>query len=123
MPETAIMVETDRLILRRYREEDLQDLYEYLSDEEVVRYEPYKAMGIDEVKEELAQRISTGEMIAVVLKKYTESMRNVIPAIRVHGDCWKVWASGEKLISVRTCIFGRMTKAIRSGRTRLSIPF
>ena len=37
-----MILETDRLILRRYRGDDLQDLYEYLSDEEVVKYEPYR---------------------------------------------------------------------------------
>ena len=41
------------MILRRYREEDLQDLYEYLSDEEVVKYEPYRPMDLREVQEEL----------------------------------------------------------------------
>ena len=61
-------METDRLILRRYRETDLQDLYEYLSDEEVVRYEPYRPMNMDEVQEELAARITSDEMIAVELK-------------------------------------------------------
>ena len=36
-----MIAETNRLILRRYRESDLQDLYEYLSDPEVVAFEPY----------------------------------------------------------------------------------
>ena len=39
--EKNVILETDRVILRRYREGDLQDLYEYLSDAEVVKYEPY----------------------------------------------------------------------------------
>ncbi len=39
-----ILAETERFILRRYQEEDLQDLYEYLSDIEVVKYEPYKPL-------------------------------------------------------------------------------
>ena len=42
--ERNMMLETERLILRRYREEDLQDLYEYLSHEDVVKYEPYRPM-------------------------------------------------------------------------------
>ena len=63
--DKIILLETNRLILRRYCENDLEDLYEYLSDEEVVKYEPYKSMNIDEVKENLAWRISTDEMIAV----------------------------------------------------------
>ena len=37
-------METDRLILRRYGTFDFQDLYEYLSDSEVVKFEPYKPM-------------------------------------------------------------------------------
>ena len=45
-----ILAETERLILRRYRQEDLQDLYEYLSDQEVVEYEPYKPLTFDETK-------------------------------------------------------------------------
>ena len=43
-----MIAETGRLILRRYRENDLQDLYEYLSDPEVVAYEPYKPMTLGE---------------------------------------------------------------------------
>ncbi len=44
------VMETERLILRRYTESDLQDLYEYLSDEEVVKYEPYGPMSIQETR-------------------------------------------------------------------------
>ena len=43
-------IETERLILRRYTIDDLQDLFEYLSDEKVVKYEPYKPMNIEEAK-------------------------------------------------------------------------
>ena len=32
-----MILETEHLILRRYREDDLQDLHEYLSDAEVVQ--------------------------------------------------------------------------------------
>lgn len=71
------MIETNRLILRRYCKEDLQDLYEYLSDEEVVKYEPYKPMNMDEVKENLDWRISTDEMIAVELKNFHRMIGNV----------------------------------------------
>ena len=40
-------LETERLVIRRFKEEDWKDLYEYLSDEEVVRYEPYQAFSIE----------------------------------------------------------------------------
>ena len=77
MSETKIIIETDRLILRRYCKEDLQDLYEYLSDEEVVKYEPYKPMDINEVEGNLDWRISTDEMIAVVLKSNNKMIGNI----------------------------------------------
>ena len=72
-----ILLETERLILRRYKAEDLEDLYEYLSDDEVVRYEPYKAMTMDEVKDNLKWRIETDEMLAVELKDNHKMIGNV----------------------------------------------
>ena len=39
-----IIAETERLLLRRFEEYDLEDLYEYLSDREVVKFEPYLPM-------------------------------------------------------------------------------
>ena len=35
MDSKSIVAETDRLILRRYKEDDLQDLFEYLSNPKV----------------------------------------------------------------------------------------
>ena len=69
--------ETDRLILRRYKKEDLQDLFEYLSDKKVVEYEPYRPMTLDQTKENLEWRIKTDEMIAVELKKSRKMIGNV----------------------------------------------
>ena len=37
MEKKRIIAETERLILRRYEEEDLQDLFAYVSDGEVVK--------------------------------------------------------------------------------------
>lgn len=75
--ENKIIMETDRLIIRRYCKEDLQDLYEYLSDEDVVKYEPYKPMDIKEVEDNLAWRISSDEMLAIVLKSNNKMIGNV----------------------------------------------
>ncbi len=75
MPEKRI--ETDRLILRRFGPEDLQDLYEYLSDQDVVKYEPYQPMSLQEVQGELALRIASDEMIAVVRKEDNRLIGNV----------------------------------------------
>lgn len=77
MDSKTIIAETKRLILRRYKREDLQDLFEYLSDIEVVKYEPYKPLTFDEAKENLEWRIETDEMIAVELKDSCKMIGNV----------------------------------------------
>ena len=71
------MIETERLILRRYREDDLQDLYEYLSDPEVVKFEPYLPMSMEETVAELRSRIADPEMIAVELKSTGKLIGNL----------------------------------------------
>ena len=55
----------------------MQDLYEYLSDETVVRFEPYRPMDMNEVKGNLNRRISTDEMIAVECKSDHKLIGNV----------------------------------------------
>lgn len=70
-------VETERLILRRFRKSDLQDLYEYLSNPSVVAFEPYKAMNLEEVRKELQSRIDSEEMIAVEEKATGKLIGNV----------------------------------------------
>ena len=77
MNDAIIIAETERLILRRYKKEDVQDLFEYLSDKEVVKYEPYKQQTFDETKENLEWRISTDEMVAVELKNLHKMIGNV----------------------------------------------
>ena len=72
-----MIAETERLILRRYKKEDLEDLFEYLSDPEVVKYEPYKPMTLKETEDNLRWRIGTDEMIAVELKSSHKMIGNV----------------------------------------------
>lgn len=77
MPQKPFCIETQRLFLRRFREGDLDDLYQYLSDPEVVRFEPYKPMSLEETRENLEWRVSTEEMIAVELKDTGRLIGNV----------------------------------------------
>ncbi len=77
MEGRIIIAQTERLILRRYEKEDLQDLFEYLSDIEVVEYEPYKPLTLNETKENLEWRIGTDEMIAIELKNAHKMIGNV----------------------------------------------
>lgn len=48
---------TDRLLIRKFREIDGEDLYEYLSDEEVVKFEPYKTFSREKAYDEAKRRI------------------------------------------------------------------
>ncbi len=70
-------METERLILRRYRPSDLQDLFEYLSDPETVAFEPYEPMNLEEAQKNLEWRVSTEEMIAAELKESGKMIGNV----------------------------------------------
>ena len=73
----SIIAETQRLILRRFRDDDLQDLHEYLSDAQVVRFEPYPPMNLAEAREELARRTAAEDMIAVELKSTGKLIGNI----------------------------------------------
>ena len=76
MENRSILAETPRLILRRYEKGDLQDLFEYLSDAEVVKYEPHKPMTLAEAERSLDWRIGTDEMIAVEWKDSRKMISN-----------------------------------------------
>lgn len=71
------IIKTDRLILRRFTQDDLLDLFEYLSDPEVVRFEPYRPMTLEEAGQELDRRIASDEMIAVELKSSGKVIGNI----------------------------------------------
>ena len=62
------ILETERLILRRFCPEDWKDLHEYLSDPEVVCYEPYEVFTETQSREEAARRSGDGDFWAVCLK-------------------------------------------------------
>ena len=60
--------ETERLIIRRFIPEDWKDLYDYLSKEEVVKYEPYDVFNEEQSKGEAARRETDPSFWAVCLK-------------------------------------------------------
>lgn len=63
-----MQIETERLILRPFQPEDGEGLYEYLSDAEVVRYEPYTPMSPEEAREEAGRRAKNNDFWAVCKK-------------------------------------------------------
>lgn len=68
---------TERLIIRRFKASDWQDIYEYLSDEEVIRYEPYEAMTKEQVKRETEKRVDHESFYAVCLKETEKMIGNI----------------------------------------------
>lgn len=72
-----IMMETERLIIRKFKVDDWEDLYEYLSQESVVRYEPYDVYNEDESKQEAMYRSKDDAFLAVCLKENNKLIGNV----------------------------------------------
>ncbi len=100
MTERKTILETDRLVLRRFCEEDLLDLYEYLSDETVVRFEPCQAMDLNETKETLNGRISSDEMVAAALKSEGKLIGNIC----ILRSWRRAWPTSAAPTPVRGCI-------------------
>ncbi len=58
-------LETERLTIRFFEESDYNDLYEYLSDEETIRFEPYEVFSLEQCIQEAKQRAENHEFYAV----------------------------------------------------------
>lgn len=71
------ILETERLILRKFSCEDWKDLHEYLSKESVIKYEPYGVFTEEECKEEALYRSNEDAFWAVCLKENNKLIGNV----------------------------------------------
>ncbi len=69
--------ETDRLIIRRFAPEDGEALYDYLSLEEVVKYEPYGVFTLEASGKEARCRANNDAFWAVCLKGDDRLIGNV----------------------------------------------
>lgn len=63
------MIETNRLIIRRFDPSDYSDLYEYLSLPVTYTFEPGKPISLGEAKELTLQRSAGDDFWAVILKR------------------------------------------------------
>jgi RimJ/RimL family protein N-acetyltransferase len=72
-----VILESKRLILRKFNSDDWQDLYEYLSKEEVVKYEPYSTFSQEDCKKEATDRSDNNAFWAVCLKENNKMIGNV----------------------------------------------
>ena len=82
-------IATDRLVICRFRPEDWQDIYEYLSDEEVVRYLPYEAYTIDRAREAAIKRAEQDLFYAVCLKE-TGKVIGELLFKKMEFDTWEL---------------------------------
>lgn len=89
-------METERLSIRRFSPEDWQDLHEYLSQENVVKFEPYGVFTQEECRQEAARRAGDPSFWAVYLKDCGKLIGNVYLA-KGEFDTWELgFVFGER---------------------------
>ena len=70
-------LETKRLYIRRFEKSDGEDLFEYLSDEDVVKYEPYHVFTKEQALQEAIRRSSRKDFFAICLKESNKLIGNL----------------------------------------------
>lgn len=70
-------ISTERLIIRRFARDDWQDLYEYLSNKDVIFFEPYDVLSEEQCKEEAINRENNKSFLAVCLKTSNKVIGNL----------------------------------------------
>ena len=82
MKKSELRLETARFILRPFEPKDESDLYEMLSNDEAVRFEPYEAMSAEQAKKALDERIGSDEWFAIEEKSSHKVIGSVFIAER-----------------------------------------
>ncbi len=81
-----LQLETDRLILRNYKESDLCGLKEYFGREEVAKYEDFYPMTEEEIKEQTAEWKDMDNRLVAELKTERRIIGSVGYWIDEDGD-------------------------------------
>lgn len=82
-------METKRLLLRKFNENDWLDLYEYLSDEDVVKFEPYDIFTVDACKQEAIRRSNDDSFWVVCVKDINKMIGNIYLS-KQDFDTWEL---------------------------------
>ena len=82
-------MKTKRLIIRRFTPEDWQDLFEYLSQETVVKYEPYEVFTEEASKQEAVRRSEDNAFWAVCLEDSGKLIGNIYLS-KLKFDTWEL---------------------------------
>lgn len=83
-------LQSERLIIREFHSNDWEDLYEYLSDEEVIKFEPYEVFTKEQAMKEALRREHDRTFFAVCLKETNKLIGNLYLA---KGD-FETWEFG-----------------------------
>lgn len=90
----ARMLETERLILRPFQENDYVDLHEYLSLEEIYRFEPGRPVSLEEAKKIATKRAAGEDFWAVTLKDKNRKLIGHISFLRSKPRNLLAWEIG-----------------------------
>lgn len=82
-------METERLSIRKFCVNDWKDLHEYLSQEEVVKFEPYDVFSEEASKEETLHRSKNDDFWAVCLKENGKLIGNIYLS-KQDFDTWEL---------------------------------
>jgi RimJ/RimL family protein N-acetyltransferase len=104
-------IHTERLIIRKFEDTDWNDLHEYLSDEIVVKYEPYEVYSEEEAKTEAKNRSENECFYAVCIKETGKLIGNLYFA-KGEFDTWEIgyvfnrtyWGNGYAIESAKALI-------------------
>jgi RimJ/RimL family protein N-acetyltransferase len=80
---------TKRLLIRRFTPDDWEDLFEYLSQESVVKFEPYEVFTEEGSKLEATKRSKDNNFWAVCLKNTGKLIGNIYLAKRDY-ETWEL---------------------------------
>jgi len=82
-------METKRLLIRRFTAADWQDLFEYLSQPIVVKYEPYETFTEETCKQEAVRRSKDNNFWAICLKDCEKLIGNIYIS-KQEFDTWEL---------------------------------
>ena len=85
---------TERLIIRPFRRDDYEDLFEYLSLKETYRYEPGEPISLEEAKKICQERTIGTDFWAVTLKDGDKKLIGHLSFIQTEPKFFLTWEIG-----------------------------
>ena len=83
------VIKTERLIIDKFEKNDWKDLHEYLSNEDVVQFEPYDLYTEEQALQEAERRAENAAFWAVRLKETKKLIGNIYLE-KGHFDTWEL---------------------------------